>query len=143
MAIESSESYAEKFFKDENVWVFVPIQDEPGGLEIVKLDMPDPSTLPEDSGEFKLKRTVVNFEVKRDGSAVEQFSPPIELRVGLLQDEVEELRNGGKFKLAFCLEDGDKWVVLKDIYGFKFDLAARDAIAWIRDWGDATVGLGR
>jgi hypothetical protein len=143
MAIELREGYAERFFKDENVWVFVPVQDDPEELEIVQLEVPPPEDLPPDSAEFKLKRAVVNFEVSQGGSIIEEFCPPIELRVGLLEDEVELLRRGEDLKLAFVLEGGDEWVLFKDIYGFKFDLAARDAIVWIRRWGDATVGVGR
>lgn len=143
MAIESSEEYAERFFKEQNVWVYVPAQKEPGELEIVQLVL-TPEDLPEDSEEFKLKRPVINFEVKKDGSPLDVFDPRMELRVGLLQDEVEELRSGRKFKLAFCLEGGEKWVVFtQKKHDFRIDLEGRDAVAWISDWGDATVGFGR
>ena len=81
--------------------------------------------------------------MKKNNEVATQFDPPIELRVGLEKDEVDLLREGVEINLAFLLQEGDSWKVFKDHYGFKHDLAARDVIVWISDWGDATVGVGR
>jgi hypothetical protein len=139
METESKNGNAERFFKEENVWVRVKTQRELGELRIVQLGLP--SKLPEDTQDFKLERLVINFEVRSDIGFVKTFDPAMELRVGLLEDEVRELRLGHReLKLAYYALDTGKWVVLHD---FEIDLEARDAVAWISDWPDATVGAGR
>ena len=151
MAIVPSRGYAEKFFNEEreNVWVYVPAQKDSGDLEIHWL--PKPEVMPENTEEFTLDRFVVNFEVTKDDEPLNEFDPRMELRVGLTEAEVKELRAAQereetleeKLKLAYCLEDGGNWVVFTDKHKYKIDLDGRDAVVWISDWGDATVGVGR
>ena len=140
MKFQPREGHKERFFKEKNVWVFVPAQKDAETLEIADAEEFEN---PGNTDDFEYLRTAVSFQVKKDGNVATQFDPPIELRVGLEPDEVNLLREGVEIKLAFLLQEGDSWKEFKDHYGFKHDLAARDVIVWISDWGDATVGVGR
>jgi hypothetical protein len=91
---------------------------------------------------FELTRPVINFHVAEDDGTtlVHRFSPPMVLRVGITQAELDLVAEGDELKLAYW--DGSRWVVFtKEEH--QFELHSEWAIALIRHWGDPGVGWGR
>jgi hypothetical protein len=144
MSAESSyiPSTAEEYWDDLQVAVIVPTQAVAGQLSIVRLDLPNPDKVPPTPNTFIPTRLVVNFEVRKadDQTLVQQFSPPMVLRVGFNEEELAAAAEGQELKLAFW--DGSRWVVFtKEKH--HLELHSTFAIALIRHWGDPTMAVGR
>lgn len=143
MTARSGEVYraVEALWKDVGVVVTVPTQAIPRSLSIVRLELPKPEEVPATPNEFIPTRLVVNFQVEEeDGSVVQQFSPPMVLRLEFSDRELAAAADGQELKLGVW--NGTRWVVFTK-KKHQLEMHSRFAIALIRHWGDATMGVGR
>lgn len=139
----------------DGITVIVPKQSKIKG-EIVAIDQADliPDDLPKESKGFKVIRVIGNIVLynKKDDDvydpqeAIQDFDPPIEIRVGYTTDDV--IKNRGRFnrlKLAFW--NGKKWVIISDAkheYQILPPNTGQVAEVKIKKWaGDPPIAWGR
>lgn len=135
--------------------VLVPTQIEQCS-KIVPLDWRDqiPDDIPNETDRFTLIRYVANIVLfcedqlieENFESPIQEFNPPIAIRVSYTQDDIEEVDNNLEdLKLAYW--DQEKWVIISDpSYEYQILPPSTAQIAEVKIWswtGDPPLGWGK
>ncbi len=149
MAQESSKVF---HFKREIANVTIRPQASQRALKAIALKSKTLAEVPETRGVFKPGRLIFNFGVVDENDPevyLEEFDPPIELRVRYEEEDVIRAEAAGKsLQLAFWNEDEKRWILFTaEKHNFRLEPDESPGtggfgVAEISHWRDPQVGWG-
>jgi hypothetical protein len=98
-------------------------------------------------GVFELIRVAIEMKLVEETDQdveVNEYDPPIELRVKIKDKDIED--GGDTLKLAYCTGKGKPWQVFAEKHNFHFEpdppSVGGEGVAVIKEWDDPAIGWG-